>query len=92
MLGVRAGDGRLPWREVEQMRTFRRLHERRGEGVGDGEHRPVARVDVDLVDVSGTREDAFTMLLRQLIPMLREVPAEQGERRATLTMPPPFLA
>ena len=43
-----------------------------------------------LYDMSGSREDAFTCMLRQLIPMLASLPSSglEDDRRAPLTLPP----
>ena len=83
----------VPVEHESDLRGFIRRLRDIPDDVVEAKQRAIERVrHLLLFDVSGTREDAFTMLLRQLIPMLREVPAEQGERRATLTMPPPFLA
>ena len=58
--------------------------------VVESKQRAIERVrHLLLYDMSGGREDAFTMLLRQLLPVLAAMPPDG---RASLRLPPPFVA
>ena len=58
------------------------------DAVVEAKQRAIERVrHLLLYDMSGSREDAFTCMLRQLIKGLRGLPAEDGARRAPLQLP-----